>query len=63
MTIDWVELGQSLLGKDKNYWAVKFDLLAKARSPLAHNREEAITAAEKIQVEGICQEILGLLKP
>lgn len=54
----WARLGEPLLGSDKQGWAVKFALLSKVRTPLAHNRDEAVEQCERIQAEGICREIL-----
>jgi hypothetical protein len=58
MAADWAKLGEPLLGRDKQGWAAKFALLSKVRTPLAHNRDEAVDQSERIQVEGICREIL-----
>ena len=58
MSADWARLGEPLLGRDKQGWAVKFGVLAKVRTPLAHNR--AVSDGEREQAKGICQEILGL---
>ena len=62
MSVDWSSLGEPLLGKDRQAWASKFALLSKIRTPLAHNREEAIQVAERTQTEGICKEILARLE-
>jgi AcrR family transcriptional regulator len=58
MGADWARLGEPLLGRDKQSWGVKFALLSKVRTPLAHNRDEAVAEFERIQAEGICREIL-----
>ena len=58
MAADWAKLGEPLLGSDKQGWALKFDVLSKVRTPLAHNREEAVSDGERDQAKGICQEIL-----
>jgi hypothetical protein len=58
MGADWAKLGEPLLGRDKQAWAVKFDVLSKVRTPLAHNREETVDDGERTQAEGICREIL-----
>ncbi len=58
MAADWPHLGEPVLGPDKQGWAVKFALLSKLRTPLAHNRAEAVEPAEKLQAEGACREIL-----
>lgn len=58
MTADWTVLAESLLGRDKQAWAVKFNVLSKVRTPLAHNREEAVDDGERAQARGVCLEIL-----
>ena len=58
MAGDWRRLAEPLLGRDKQDWAANFKVLAKVRNPLAHNREEAVTAADRKQAEGICHAIL-----
>jgi AAA ATPase domain len=59
MAADWSALGEPLLGPDKQGWSIKFGVLAKVRTPLAHNREEAVQEGERLQAEGVCREILG----
>ena len=59
MSIDWANLGEPLLGKDKQGWALKFNILAKVRNPLAHNRAESVDDGDRMQAEGICREILN----
>lgn len=63
MAADWPALGEPLLGADKQGWSRKLNFLAKIRTPLAHNREEAINDGLRLQAEGICREIIDLLKP
>jgi len=58
MAVDWTALGEPLLGSNKQAWAVKFDVLSTVRTPLAHNREEAVDDGIRTQAEGICREIL-----
>jgi hypothetical protein len=58
MAADWPQLGEPVLGRDKQGWGVKFALLSKVRTPLAHNRDEAVEPAERLQAEGYCREIL-----
>ena len=58
MTADWRSFAEPLLGRDKQDWATNFKVLAKVRNPLAHNREEAVTEADRKQAEGICHAIL-----
>ena len=59
MSADWTNLGESLLGKDKQGWGTKFNILSKVRNPLAHNRSESVADGERKQAEGICREILN----
>lgn len=58
MRLDWAKLGMPLLGADRQGWLVKFDVLSKVRTPLAHNREEVVSEGERLQAKGICDEIL-----
>lgn len=58
MAANWPHFAEPLLGPDKRAWATKFAVLAKVRTPLAHNREEAVGEAERVQAEGVCREIL-----
>ena len=60
MSTNWVELGAPLLGSDRRYWAPKFELLARVRTPLAHNR--SVSEAERDQARGICKEVLDLCR-
>ena len=53
MAFDWHSIGEQLLGGDKQGWSVKFSLLSKIRTPLAHNRGDAVNEGERIQAEGI----------
>lgn len=58
MVVDWKMLGAPLLGNDRQGWAVKFEVLSKVRTPLAHNRE--VSAGTRAQAIGICREVLDL---
>lgn len=58
MAVDWTALGEPLLGRDRQAWAFKFNVLSKVRTPLAHNREEAVDDGERTQAKGVCKEIL-----
>ena len=58
MAVDWRGLAEPLLGPDKRRWETNFKVLAKVRTPLAHNREEAVTEADRLQAEGVCRSIL-----
>lgn len=51
---------KSILGKDKNHWSQRSNLLARIRNPLAHNRNRALYDHERTIAEGYCQEILAL---
>jgi len=62
MAVDWPTYGEPLLGSDKQGWSSKFGLLSKVRTPLAHNREDSVNEAERIQAEGICREILSRIE-
>ena len=39
MASDWPHFGEPLLGRNRQDWATNFKVLAKVRTPLAHNRE------------------------
>ncbi len=58
MVVNWRALAEPLLGRDMQGWAIRFGMLAKVRTPLAHNREEAVTEADRLQAEGVCHAIL-----
>lgn len=62
MSADWKSLGAPFLGNDKNAWFMKFSLLSKVRTPIAHNREEALKNNERVQAVGFCEEIKDLIK-
>lgn len=57
MRTDWPTLGVPLLGSDRDGWSIKFNLLSKIRTPLAHNRGEVIDEADRRQAEGFCMEL------
>lgn len=58
MAVDWKRLAEPLLGSAKQDWDTNFKVLAKVRNPLAHNRAEAVTKADRLQAEGVCRAIL-----
>lgn len=62
MAVDWKRLAEPLLGSAKQDWDTNFKMLAKVRNPLAHNRAEAVTKADRLQAEGICRAILERYK-
>ena len=45
--------------RDRCIWALKFNILAKVRNPLARNRAESVDDGDRKQAEGICREILN----
>lgn len=51
-----------ILGRDKNYWAQRSQLLARIRNPLAHNRDKVLYDYERQIAEGYCNEILTIIK-
>ncbi|MER6105470.1 AAA family ATPase [Streptomyces sp. NPDC001832] len=51
-----------VLGKQKGYWAERFDVLAKVRNPIAHNRMNALTPADRSLFQAYCAELLALLE-
>jgi hypothetical protein len=53
---------KAIFGKDKSYWDQRAQLLAKIRTPLAHNRDEALYDYERQVAKGYCMEILAILK-
>jgi len=52
---------KSIFGKDKSYWDQRNQLLAKIRTPLAHNRDHSLYEYERQIAEGYCKEILTVL--
>ena len=62
MCDDWMMLAAPLLGRDKNKWALNFDVLSKVRTAVAHNREEVVGDGERLQAKGVCKEILNLYR-
>lgn len=49
--------------KNKNYWAERFQLLAKIRNPLAHNRTHSVSEYDMTLTQAYCQEIKSRLVP
>ncbi|MFN3391927.1 MAG: Swt1 family HEPN domain-containing protein [Meiothermus ruber] len=52
---------RDIFGKDKNYWDQRAQLLSKMRTPLAHNRDQALHDYERRTAEGYCEEVLTIL--
>ncbi len=55
------DIFKAIFGKDKSYWDQRAQLLAKIRTPLAHNRDKALYDYERQIAEGYCKEILAIL--
>lgn len=51
-----------ILGKDKNYWEQRAQLLSRIRNPLAHNRDQMLHEYERQIAEGYCKEILEAIR-
>src|SRR5262249_23305845 len=49
------------LGHDTRYWNDRFELFAKVRNPMAHNRISAVSSAERQTFLGYCEELMELL--
>ena len=58
MQTDWAWFSK-IFGKQLNDWKLKFDLLAKVRNPLAHNKENILRDFEKQNTIGFCGEIIS----
>ena len=58
---EWVAF-RSTLGRDKGYWDQRAQLLAKIRTPLAHNRDAVLYDYERQIAAGYCKEILMTLQ-
>ena len=52
----------STLGRDRGYWDHRAQLLAKIRTPLAHNRDAVLYDYERQTAAGFCNEILATLQ-
>jgi len=57
MQVEW-KWFKSIFGKEANDWKQKFDLLAKIRNPLAHNKENILKEFERNEAKAYCEEIL-----
>ncbi|MBA7587590.1 hypothetical protein ES708_29621 [subsurface metagenome] len=55
----WNEF-KGILGKDKQYWDTRRQLLSKVRNPIAHNRETSLHDFEIRLAEAYCEEILEI---
>lgn len=61
MFVEWGTF-RNVLGKDKNYWGQRAQLLSKMRNPLAHNRYSSLDDYERQTAEAYCKEILATLE-
>lgn len=52
---------KTTLGRDKNYWAQRSELLSKVRNPMAHNRNQALYDYERRIADGYCREIITII--
>lgn len=57
MIVEW-KWFEVILGKEKQQWKFKFDVLARIRNPLAHNKENILKEFEKNQAKAYCEEII-----
>ncbi|WP_425421767.1 ATP-binding protein [Phaeodactylibacter xiamenensis] len=57
MSTEW-KWFSNVFGGQKNDWKLKFDLLARIRNPLAHNKENLLKEFEKDDANGYCKEII-----
>jgi hypothetical protein len=54
-------LFSDVLGHDTRYWNDRFEMFAKVRNPMAHNRISAVSGAERQTFLGYCEELTALL--
>ena len=57
MRVEW-NWFKEIFGKDMQHWKPKFDVLARIRNPLAHNKENILKEFEKNQAKAYCEEII-----
>lgn len=60
MRVEW-QWFKKIFGREAKEWKPKFDMLAKIRNPLAHNKENILKDYEKDNVIGYCKEIITLI--
>ncbi|MEA3450809.1 MAG: hypothetical protein U9Q83_02780 [Bacteroidota bacterium] len=58
MQVEWSWF-KEVFGKDMQHWKAKFDVLARIRNPLAHNKENILKGFEKNQAKAYCEEIIS----
>lgn len=58
ISLEWDNWFSKIFGGQKNEWNLKFDLLARIRNPLAHNKENLLKEFEKDDANGYCKEII-----
>jgi len=57
MQVEW-KWFKSIFGKEAVDWKQKFDVLAKVRNPLAHNKENILKEFERDETKAYCTEII-----
>ena len=57
MQVEW-KWFKAIFGKEAVDWKQKFDVLAKVRNPLAHNKENILKQFERDQAKAYCTEIV-----
>ncbi len=57
MRVEWAWF-KEIFGKEANEWKLKFDVLAKIRNPLAHNKLNILKDFERDEARAYCQEII-----
>ncbi len=57
MRVEW-KWFKEIFGKEATDWKQKFDVLAKVRNPLAHNKENILKDFERDEAKAYCKEIV-----
>jgi len=57
LQVEW-KWFKSIFGKEAVDWKQKFDVLAKVRNPLAHNKENILKEFERDETKAYCTEII-----
>ncbi len=58
MRVEW-KWFKEIFGKDMQHWKHKFEVLARIRNPLAHNKENILKDFEKNQAKAYCEEVIS----
>jgi len=59
ISCQWLLFAEVFNSGDKNHWKTRFDALARYRTPMAHNRPEALSVDQRVQCRIFSEEILG----